>query len=111
MTKILSFQLADSPPADVTGLVEFRDWLNKLISSVPSAHLADAKIQIEYERDPYDGGGWLRFSVFYTREQTPAEVAEEAAKEKAQAEAYARQREAQERAALAALKAKYEPKG
>jgi len=62
---------------------------------------------IEINHGYYDSGASLEADVWYTRMETPEEVAARIAKDKADRERRKQAEEAQERRKLAALKAKY----
>lgn len=89
-------------------LKDFKAYLDERAASI-AADNETGNVYIEYEDDPYDGGGYLKAWVW--RWETDAELAErehrEEAERAARAAAHAAERERTERAALAALKAKY----
>lgn len=88
--------------------------LDKVIASLQAARdrappeYRDAvRCSIEIDHGFHDSGASLDADVWYTRMETPEEVAARIAKDKADREAYKRRQEADERRKLAALKAKY----
>ena len=89
-------------------LASFRAHLDRLAASI-GATAETANVWMEYESDPWDGGGSINAYVW--RWETDEEAAGREERERLASEesrrAYAAQQEARERATYEALRAKY----
>ena len=91
---------ADFPPDN---LVALNEWLQGYLASIPPEYRKDAKVHLGYREDHGDSI-WVTVRIFYTRPETPEEIAERVNR---RAEAVA-EKERQEKLLYSQLKVKYE---
>lgn len=88
-------------PYDLTEAIA---WFQGKLAEIPPDHRATARIEIASD---YESSG-AELTITYKRMETDEEYAERVKREQAYAQARAFEQEQRERAALAALKRKYE---
>lgn len=81
--------------------------LTNLLSSVPIERHGSVQFEIEHEGGYYDSSGSATIKAWYERPKTAEEFEAERLEAERHRAGMARQQEMRERAALAALKAKY----
>lgn len=90
----------DRLPTTVEGWI---GWLDKARANVPPEHAATLTCVLSYERGRWDEGDSADLIVSFTRPETDAEMEERVGR----GVAYLNEREAKERAAYMALRAKF----
>lgn len=81
--------------------------LTDLLSKVPPELHGSVRFEIEHDSGYYDSGSSVTVKAWYERPKTDAEIETERKEQEDRFKAHAARQEQQERAALAALKAKY----
>ena len=82
--------------------------MQRYLMAIPSEYRDATMVTVEYESDPYDSGGNLKFEASYIRPETDAEMNAREAEAEANRLRYQERQIAQELATLAALQAKYQ---
>ena len=79
-------------PAEVPEhLEDFVSWAQTHLDQAPAEFRNTAKINIESESEPYDGGCTVSISIYYERPETDAEMAERETNEVARKPLHQRQ--------------------
>lgn len=104
----LSFTDGNGDDDIKVSLKAFISRLTDLLNQVPEDHRDGAILRVRTTGSDYGDYSHVYIEAYYTRPKTATEIAEEQANKRAENERRRLAREAQERAALAILKAKYE---